>query len=97
MDCLLYTNLKEDIFKHYKECFPNCKLIETTLTLIEEVMIFFYLYSIFVFLLFLIGWKDIDSRRLFFENYAKKEGFDPLIPDNWYIQPRTKIADSKVQ
>jgi hypothetical protein len=25
-----------------------------------------------------------QNRRKFFENYAKNNGFDPLIPENWY-------------
>ena len=35
-------------------------------------------------------------RRKFFETYARKKGFDPLIPENWYRQSRTEIRSAKV-
>lgn len=28
-------------------------------------------------------WKDKSKRRALFENYAKSNGFDPLLPKNW--------------
>jgi hypothetical protein len=39
------------------------------------------------------SWKN---RRRFFENYAKENGFDPLNPENWYLQAREKIISTKV-
>ena len=41
-------------------------------------------------------WHDIANRRHFFEKYAKANGFDPLIPENWYEQSKLKIMYSKV-
>lgn len=39
--------------------------------------------------------SDIAYRRKFFEDYAKKNNFDPLNPENWYS--RTKdIMETKV-
>eukprot|EP00026_Physarum_polycephalum_P001348 Phypoly_transcript_01349.p1 GENE.Phypoly_transcript_01349~~Phypoly_transcript_01349.p1 ORF type:complete len:1107 (+),score=164.22 Phypoly_transcript_01349:191-3322(+) len=29
-------------------------------------------------------WKEPENRRIFFEEYAKKNDFDPLTPANWY-------------
>eukprot|EP00026_Physarum_polycephalum_P003261 Phypoly_transcript_03271.p1 GENE.Phypoly_transcript_03271~~Phypoly_transcript_03271.p1 ORF type:complete len:688 (+),score=73.27 Phypoly_transcript_03271:396-2459(+) len=29
-------------------------------------------------------WFDIRNRRKFFESYAAKHNFDPLVPENWY-------------
>jgi len=29
-------------------------------------------------------WRHSSNRRAFFEEYAKRSGFDPLVPDNWY-------------
>lgn len=31
------------------------------------------------------------NRRNFFESVAKEGGFDPLVPDNWYSLPRSKL------
>eukprot|EP00026_Physarum_polycephalum_P012597 Phypoly_transcript_12920.p1 GENE.Phypoly_transcript_12920~~Phypoly_transcript_12920.p1 ORF type:complete len:356 (+),score=59.55 Phypoly_transcript_12920:23-1069(+) len=42
--------------------------------------------------------RNLDSpenRRLFFEKYAKDNGFDPLDPENWYHQTKAKIMDTK--
>jgi hypothetical protein len=36
-------------------------------------------------------WDKSENRRIFFENYAKKYDFDPLVPKNWYSQPRNKL------
>jgi hypothetical protein len=41
-------------------------------------------------------WDKSAERRHFFEDYAKENGFDPLIPDNWYSQSRDKIMSTKV-
>ena len=30
------------------------------------------------------------------EKYARRQGFDPLIPENWYAQPIRKIMLIKV-
>eukprot|EP00026_Physarum_polycephalum_P003078 Phypoly_transcript_03087.p1 GENE.Phypoly_transcript_03087~~Phypoly_transcript_03087.p1 ORF type:complete len:857 (-),score=123.40 Phypoly_transcript_03087:4-2394(-) len=40
-------------------------------------------------------WVIASNRRRFFENYAKKKAFDPLIPENWYSQSRTAILNLK--
>ena len=39
------------------------------------------------------SWK---KRRRFFENYAKEQAFDPLVAENWYLQPRSKIMAAEV-
>ena len=36
------------------------------------------------------------ERRRFFENYAKENQFDPLVPTNWYTQPIHRILEFKV-
>jgi len=41
-------------------------------------------------------WGTAESRKLFFEQYAKEVGFDPLLPDNWYLQPQNNILSRKV-
>ena len=38
----------------------------------------------------------IDERRQFFEEYAEKAGFDPLVPENWYQQSKDIIRSGKV-
>ena len=41
-------------------------------------------------------WREAANRRIFFENYAKSNGFDPLIAANWYLVPSDKIMAMKV-
>jgi hypothetical protein len=43
-----------------------------------------------------LGWQDVQSRRKFFEMYAKKHGFDPLNPENWYSLTYNKILSQLV-
>ena len=40
--------------------------------------------------------SEISSRRQLFEEYARANGFDALLPDNWYLQSREDIMLVKV-
>jgi hypothetical protein len=40
--------------------------------------------------------KDFAKHKLFFENYAKDNGFDPFVPENWYFQTAKNILAIKV-
>eukprot|EP00026_Physarum_polycephalum_P001009 Phypoly_transcript_01010.p1 GENE.Phypoly_transcript_01010~~Phypoly_transcript_01010.p1 ORF type:complete len:1168 (+),score=148.17 Phypoly_transcript_01010:225-3728(+) len=42
-----------------------------------------------------ILWTDVNNRRKFFELFAQKFDFDPLVPDNWYTQQRDIILAMK--
>jgi len=39
--------------------------------------------------------SDKKTRRNFFEDYAKKAGFDPLTPENWFQQSIPKLMSVK--
>lgn len=39
---------------------------------------------------------QVENRKKFFENFAKKKGFDPLEPENWYSQPLSNFMAEKV-
>lgn len=39
---------------------------------------------------------DEEKRKQFFELYAQRNNFDPLIPSNWYIQSIPNIMAQKV-
>jgi hypothetical protein len=41
-------------------------------------------------------WGDINNRKSFFDSYAKKNNFDPLIPENWYMKTPKDFEDEKV-
>ena len=55
--------------------------------------IFFFFSRLFTYT---TAWSDPQSRRRFFEDYAKENKFDPLIPSNWYSNDRKKILSTKV-
>ena len=43
-------------------------------------------------------WFDVRRRRKFFEDFASRNGIDPLNPKHWYAQPklRDKLLATKV-
>eukprot|EP00026_Physarum_polycephalum_P005007 Phypoly_transcript_05033.p1 GENE.Phypoly_transcript_05033~~Phypoly_transcript_05033.p1 ORF type:complete len:665 (+),score=73.56 Phypoly_transcript_05033:296-1996(+) len=40
-------------------------------------------------------WAEESNRRKFLEEYARENGFDPFIPENWYSQPLSQLTDTK--
>ena len=40
--------------------------------------------------------SQTNNVRLFFEEFAKNNNFDPLVPSNWYQTPRIAITETKV-
>jgi hypothetical protein len=46
---------------------------------------FFYYTVIYIFVL--ASWTTPENRRRFFVKYANESGFDPLVPDHWYLPP----------
>jgi hypothetical protein len=45
--------------------------------------------------LYLALWHSWDSRRKFFEDYAKENEFDPYVAENWYLRSKA-ILNVKV-
>jgi len=37
-------------------------------------------------------WTESENRRKFFETIAKKQGFDPLVAENWYLPENRKFC-----
>lgn len=50
-------------------------------------LIIFLLYLVFFVLIIFAGnhFHSVANRRKFFEDYAMKKGFNPLIADSWYL------------
>lgn len=54
------------------------------------------------YLVMLIGfnsgrhWYEVTNQRAMFVAYAKKSGFEPLVPENWYTKTFESMADMKV-
>jgi hypothetical protein len=42
------------------------------------------------------GLIDVTNRRNFHESYAKRNGFNPYVPENWLKHFNAKISSSKV-
>lgn len=51
------------------------------------------------FLTFMAGnhWSSSANRRGFMDSLAKKFGFEPLVPENWYSVPINAVTDEKVK
>lgn len=41
-------------------------------------------------------YMNVQNRRKFFDQYAKEQGFDPLIVENWYATNLQKLLSKKV-
>lgn len=50
------------------------------------------------FIYFLEGkhWRSTNNRKQFFQNFAKDNGFDPNVPENWYRLKKEKLVSAKV-
>ena len=81
-DITLDSNLLQSMY--------NWKKIEIKLIAIVWSKHEFYSYSS------LASWSGTRCRKLFFENYARTNNFDPLVPSNWYAQPRDNLLSAKV-
>jgi hypothetical protein len=41
-------------------------------------------------------WRELSSRKAFFDEYARENHFEPLIPENWYNVTQEDIKGKKV-
>lgn len=41
-------------------------------------------------------WEDEKRRREFFDSFATENGFDPLVPENWYSVSTNELRETKV-
>ena len=41
-------------------------------------------------------WSNETNRREVFDNFAKENGFDPLIAESWYFASPTVLREAKV-
>ena len=60
------------------------------------------MFKFFLFLLFLLFllienyWAELEHRRTFFDEFAQKHKFDPLLVENWYSISRNALEADKV-
>ena len=64
-------------------------------------LVFFIFIFIIVFwdLISNVGdsyWAKEESRRRFFDSFAEAQGFDPLVPKNWYSVSKEAIQKQRV-
>ena len=78
------------------------KLISLTSSMHPRFVVFIYMYSLlFVvlicfILMFLLEVPKEERARRFFDDYAAKNNFDPLVPENWYKVSHTDLINAKV-
>lgn len=56
----------------------------------------FALYFVYLYCCLGNYWLSANNRRTFFDNIAKRKGFDPLVPSNWYSLKRGNVLNEKV-
>lgn len=54
------------------------------------------LFNLFLLIYYVDTYASPESRKKFFEEYAKVHGFDPLNPENWYLQSFSRINAAEV-
>lgn len=63
----------------------------------QRYFTFAFILLIFqIYLTIIASWSQVTNRRKFFESYANEYNFDPLVVDNWYSQPLSKLMSYKV-
>ena len=85
------------------DLFPNIGLTKSKFMCMFFLFFFFFYSHSFIYTSFLffnycnaVFWRDSNNRRRFFEEYAKEEGFNPLIAADWYTQTLDKLMLNKV-
>jgi hypothetical protein len=91
---VLYYKSSKDISIFYSRHFRISRSIVQRLYIVSTSTLPLFIHPINTF--FLAPWRVIGNRRKFFENFAKEHGFDPLVPENWYLRSRKQIANYKV-
>jgi hypothetical protein len=76
------------------DLFPDIGLIASKFEHYTSILLLFIKNSFAHFVI--SAWQDVNTRRSFFINYAEANGFEPLIPESWYLQPKTRMASVKV-
>ena len=70
---------------------------------------FYYLFCIYYIILFMNiqfrliiifitenHWESMDNQIQFFTTFARRNGFDPLVPRNWYSIQANDVVSQKV-
>ena len=82
---------------YFPLCISNLPSSCARVCLLSYVFISNVTYSYSFFPSFVAApWSRIEVRRRFFEEYAKANSFDPLVPENWYSQSRRTIMSVEV-
>ena len=94
-----YKQSGSTVLQKFKGYFNILQQAFPDVTFDSTAFIYCKSFSLFAFQctdILLAPWRVITNRKRFFENYAKEHGFDPLVPENWYLQSRKRIANYKV-
>ena len=71
------------------ELFPDIGLVKVKLQA-QQSKSFILCVSHFIYIV-TAPWSYAEIRRKFFETYARKNGFDPLVAANWYSQSQNSL------
>ena len=102
----MYSQIMEMLGEHYKAYFR--RLISSqqdfmTTHVCEDICFRFVLFYLLCFLpLFLMfftanHWKHVSNQKRFFEDFAKANNFNPLVPTRWYNVSSKQILKTQVK
>lgn len=89
--------VRESVSGALIEAYPSIGLKPALFRTVPSIILL--LLNRFLFINIIIAehyWSDINNCRQFFEEYAMRNGFDPLIPGNWYSTTPFSVEKEKV-
>jgi len=78
------------------DLFPDIGLSPSLFLLPCKYHLLFFYFPLYAYLFNTAEYRDIRSRRRFFDDYANTQKFDPRKPENWYSQNIEKLTLLKV-
>lgn len=95
---LFFIQKGATILQHFGSTITALQTIYPSIGLQKELFPFYkgIFFSVMNFNLILLfaenDWTKVETRRTFFDNFARKNGFDPLVPSNWNSVLRKDIV-----
>ena len=102
IECFPNIGLEHSEFS-WTQCMTNPLSVNSLIPQLTPQLSLFFSFcfpsfaSVVLSLLYLAAsWNIAYNRRKFFTNYAHEHEFDPLNPNQWYLQSKNSILSAKV-
>ena len=90
-----YVNTIQFLFPEIKFEGNSSLARKNNFVFVSSFLLYYYCFSLLIFAYSAL-WDNVRNRRGFFEKYARIRKFDPLNPENWYLQSERKLMAVKV-